>query len=225
MTTTSMQFHIPDDITAGLMTEQYKLYGPVVRDTGGKIVKHLKPIAKEAEKLARNNRNVAIAIAASAIATSVIATVVGVAVWEFSGRKKKQVEAQLQCFDKAFRMAVVNSVSATLGQEQLEEIYVAANDFLIFSKEPEYRNVKLMLSDEYGQLLLDFTEALRKFNLQLANDTDSKVEPPELIRPLSNEATAILSAMTPQLEYAAQQWPKDAQPLPPTELPKSDDES
>jgi len=84
--------------------------------------------------------------------------------------------------------------------------------------------VRLMLSDEHRRLLLDFTEALRKFNLQLANDTALEVEPPELIRPLSNEATAILCAMAPQLEYAVQQWPEDAQPLHPDDLPEADAE-
>ncbi|MCA9935616.1 MAG: hypothetical protein H6662_16225 [Ardenticatenaceae bacterium] len=220
----SMQFYIPDDITAGIMTEQYKLYGPVVRDTGGKIVKHLEPIAMEAEKLARNNKNVVIALGAITLGAIAVAAI-GVTVWGLSGKKKEQVEAQLQRVDEAFRTAIINGASAPMGQEQLEELYVEVNDFLVLTKEPEYSNVKLMLSDEYRQLLLDFTEALRKFNLQLVNGDAPKVEPPELIRPLSNEATAILGAMAPQLEYVVQQWPKDVQPLPPAELPESDDES
>lgn len=220
MDTTRELFHIPDEITAGLRTGQYKRYGGVVRTTGGQIVKHLKPISKEAKKLAGNHKKVAIALGA----ITLVGTLTLGVVWELTGKKKKQVEARLQRIDQAFSTVVGNGASATMGHEQLEEMYIAVNDFLVLTKEPGYSNVKLMLSNEHRRLLLDFTEALRKFNLQLANDTALEVEPPELIRPLSNEATAILGAMAPQLEYAAQQWPKDTQPLHPDELPEADAE-
>src|SRR5437660_1711677 len=115
MAATTITFHVPQEIARGLATGRYHLFGGVIRNSAGRVVKMLDPVSRSASRLAKGNPKLAIA----ALAVVVVAGGVMLVSTRFS--KKTRLARQLAAVDGALKATIAKRPSLELTRDDLQE--------------------------------------------------------------------------------------------------------
>lgn len=198
MTIETITFQIPEHIARGLASGEFKLFGGVVRDGGGHVVKMLEPVARGAADAARRNPRIAVAAVA-------VAVVAGAAIFVAKRTTKKaRLTRQLETIDEQLQGA--QGIGVELTREQLTALLVAIDDFLRLAAQPGFKDVKLTVEPARVHDLILLAEALQSFSQDLARRLPIAQPVPELPALGDNAIVPTLALISEQLAYQQRHW-------------------
>ena len=201
MATTTITFHVPQEIARGLASGRYQLFGGVVRNNAGRLVKMLDPVSRSASRFAKGNPKLA------AVALAVVIAASGAILVSNRLSKRARLGRRLAAIDAAFKSVVRNRPSLELTRDDLRELKTSIEDFLQLTNSPAYREVKLAVHESERQILLEFADALRSFSAKLVSASPQQEPVPELPPATSPELVPIVDAIWRQLDYQQRHWP------------------
>jgi len=196
MPTTTVKFRIPPDI-AGQIGGRYHLFGGVVRDNAGRVVRMLEPMARDAGQAARKDLRVAVVALA-------VAAVAGGSVYLYTRlNKRARLARKLEQVDEALAPGMRN---AELTKEDLATLRNAIADFLNVATSATYRDVRLSVPQVELQKLRTLAAALAEFSAGLRSTKDDDPAPPALPDE-SSDLLSLLASVRDQVEYQTRRWP------------------
>jgi hypothetical protein len=209
-------FDVPPEIARGLASGKYLLFGGVVRDNDGHVVKMLDPVSKSAFRFAKRNPKLALA----AVALVVIAGGAIFLARRFS--KRARLARRLAALDVSLNATIANRPSQGLTRDDLRELEASISEFLRLAKSPEYEKVRLAIDETDKRKLLAFGKALRSFSSVLASEASSGgPEPlPELPPAMTQDVLPFVDAIWQQLNYQQRHWPTQTPPRRLNGMPK-----
>lgn len=193
-------FKVSEEIARGLADGRYRLFGAVVRDNSGRVVKMLQPILTQSTRATRMPR---IAIAAVAVAA-----VAGGAIYLGSRlTRKARLTRQLAKVDRAIQPILVEH-RTELTRDDLCRIRTSIDAFLRATDDSAYHGVSLTLPDDAKRTLIAFAEALQSFSVEVQAIGHLTEPVPELpLTPVALELVPILKSIHAQLAYQDRNWP------------------
>ena len=195
-----MTLKLSEEIAVGLADGRYELFGSVLRDNSGRVVKMLKPVVRHSALAARSNPKLALAaIAAGAVA--------GAAIYVGSRfTRKARLARRLANVDFAIKSAV-SEHATELTRDDLYRIRDSINEFLELADSESYPDATVVLTDDARRLLLGFAEALRSFSAELNRLSASSEPAPNLAVGDNTELVPLLKVICGQLDYQERNWP------------------
>lgn len=195
-----MTLKLSNEIAVGLADGRYELFGSVLRDNSGRVVKMLKPAVRHSTRAARSNPKLAVA----AIAVGAVA---GAAIYVRSRfTRKARLARRLAKVDFAIKSAVAEH-AAELTRDDLHRIRDSIDEFLQLADGESYPNAAVVLTDDAKRLLVGFAEALRSFSVELNRLSWSAEAAPSLPVCGNTELVPLLKAIRGQLDYQERNWP------------------
>lgn len=171
-----VEFMIPPDIEARIMSGELVQWGGIVRDHGGRIVKHLKPVVREVSEqganavqkavgLAKKNPKATIVAGAVGAAAAVGVTIVAVARHVSDSRKPNEKEVHLERFNAAMEAYLESLRNQSLSLEVVKELMAAIEELREKVSEGD-SNIEISGDDfrRLVELVHAYTERLGKAN-------------------------------------------------------------
>lgn len=203
-TTPPTTFDLPKEIAAGLVSGKYRLFGGVVRDQAGHVVKMLDPVSGRLSRLAKVNPKLT-------ITAGVVGALIGVGsamAWT-RFNKKARLGRQLAAVDSALKATIAKRPSLEFTRDDLQELQARIGEFLHLTSSEEYRTVRLTIDESARKNLIAFAEALRLFSTELASEALLQEPVPELPSGTSHDPLPLVDAIWRQLEYQQRHWPNE----------------
>ncbi len=198
MAAATITFRIPTDIATRLGAD-CSLFGGMMRDSGGLIVKTLDLVARNLRRAARSNRRLVVVAAVVGIGLAPVGALY--AHRRLSGSAR--LARKLARIDEALSATIRRKHDTELTRRDLDRLRRNLDDILSM---PGLEAATPRLKEADADPLLGFAEALRQFSERLRG-LGHVVEPvPDLPSERAPQLTAVARALRDQLEYQQRHW-------------------
>jgi len=174
MSKLNVEFEMPDWIKKGMISGKFNIFGGVVRDNEGKIVHMLKEGQPRNQPPIKNPLILlAVTIAAGALAYY--------SYKRFS--KRGRVLSKLEETEKAISSYLFKANEKELNIEDVKNLSSALNAFQAILEQDKYKDVKIYLSQENYNKLMEFLNSVMKFNSDIVKANSIGMKLPCLLTP------------------------------------------
>lgn len=170
MAQVAVLFDVPKWIAAGIRTGRLRLFGGVVRNNAGHVVRMLKEGSKTA-RFGGSTGAAGLVLAAAAL---------GYGIYRRFGSKAKVLDA-LEAVERAMLTYASAAQAQRLTVDHIRGLASELQNLMTTMASPEFRDANFALDAEAANKLREFYASLRTFNVRLRGQGSQGLEVPQLV--------------------------------------------